>query len=170
MQTWALKYHNTRNRAMLYFHAEHRDLNTLSVMISTNLNTTINLPGAARWNSKLTYQDSRWNRAHLALICSNISTARGIIKPTQTHVHSGSITSTESGTLENIKSSIRIGANQFIQSWIVNKHDSKEPQSIFTKFLKKNLSLTLCWRLINISTLSSSKNLHSQPFVLFQAY
>jgi len=46
-----LKYHNAkiaRNGAMLHFHAEHRDSNASSIMVPTNLNTTINLPSTTR--------------------------------------------------------------------------------------------------------------------------
>ena len=67
----------------------------INQLVPTNLNTTINLPGVTRQTSKLIHQNLRWNRTYLVLICSNVLTVKGIIKLTQTHIHFGSITSTE---------------------------------------------------------------------------
>jgi len=93
----------------------HKDPNTLSVIVPTKLNITVNLPSTTRQTSKLIHQGSRQNSANLALICLNVLTAKEITKLTLTHVHSRDITLIESSTLKNVKSSMRIGANQFVK-------------------------------------------------------
>jgi len=64
---------------------------------------------------KITLLDWKQNRANHVYILSSTLTAKTIIKPTQTNVSSGNITSIGSGIQENTKNFTKVKDNQFIQ-------------------------------------------------------
>ena len=84
-------------------------------MVHTNLNTTITLYNVVKQMIRLIPLDWKLNRGNYVLTPSNALTAKAIIIPIQTYVHSGSITLIENDTPRNTRSFMKVEDNQFIQ-------------------------------------------------------
>ena len=105
-------------------------------MAHTKLNIINILLGAAKQTLRQTYQDLKPNKKNLAHLASSIAIARVIIKLTPLNV-SGNITLTRNGMQKNIKSFIKIEANQFAQLQTRLSYDFQKSSLIFTKCLQE---------------------------------
>jgi len=77
--------------------------------------TIANFCGVAKQMRKQTPQDSKLRRVNYTLIHPNVLTIEVSIKPTQTLVPSGSITSTMIGTTKNNKNFMKVEVIQIAQ-------------------------------------------------------
>jgi len=109
-------------------------------MAYTKLNIINTLLGAAKQTLRQTYQDLKPNKKNLAHLASSIAIARVIIKLTPLNVSSGNIALTRNGMQKNIKSFIKIEANQFAQLQTRLSYDFQKSSLIFTKYLQEQNS------------------------------
>ena len=110
--TWVCPNVKTaRGGDKLPFLAESKVPSVSSAMVHTNLRTTVNLGGAAKWTRRQTHLISRQRKANYAPTHSNTLIVRVITKPTPTSTHSRDINSTENGTKRNTPRSVTTGSN-----------------------------------------------------------
>jgi len=76
---------------------------------------TATLPGTAKLIIRLTLPGLRPKRVNLALISSNVSIAKAIIKPIQTNAHSEDTSLTKNDTPRNTPNSGKPGGTQLVQ-------------------------------------------------------
>lgn len=94
---------------MLLSHAEFKEPNVSNVMAPTNLNITDISLGVIKLMKKQTHLDSKQRRAWFALIPSDASIIKVIIKQTPIYVPFGDIVSIVTGTTKNNKNSVKVG-------------------------------------------------------------
>ena len=86
----------------------------LSVIDPTNQRIIVNSASAARPTKRLTHHALKPRKANHICTLSSILIVEVNIRWTLQHVHSGRITSIESGTRRNTLRSIKTGSTQFI--------------------------------------------------------
>ena len=97
-----------------FFLSALRSLNH-NTIVPTKLDTIGKLYGIIRQTSRLTHLDLKLRKESLICICSNILIAKVNTKPIVIHIFSENISSTRNSIQRNIKSSIKIEANQSAQ-------------------------------------------------------
>ena len=119
-------------------HAESKGRNASNTMDLTNLRTTVNLGGAARWTKNWTHHVLKQRRVNCVPILSNAPTVRETTKPIQINAYSEDTVLTENGTSRNMPKSITTDSNQStLQRAINRKYDFEESQSPFPKCAEK---------------------------------
>ena len=108
-------------------------------MVLTNPNTTVTLCGIVKWMKRLILLGWKQNKVNHVLISLDTLTVKVIIKPTQIYAHSRSTTLIENSIPRNTRNFMKTKDNQFVQVWMVTKHDYEKYQRILTEYSQKQL-------------------------------
>ena len=140
-QTWTQASPNAKTAGggdIRRFRAGYKGQSASSATVCISLNTIESSVGVVRVIPNLTLLDWKPRRANHVLICSNVLTAKEIIKPTLTIVHFGDITSIGNDISRNMLRSVKIGCNRFVLQWMIYQtNDCAKSQSFFTKRLQE---------------------------------
>jgi len=122
------------NGGILLIRAVFKEPNVSNATGRTKQNITENSVGVVRRMLKLILPDLKQKRANPALTHSSVQTAKENIKPTRPIVRSGSIASTENGTLRSMPRYVKTDLNpSTLPRTVVLNNDFEKPESIFSK-------------------------------------